>query len=118
MLASNSIPEFLIGHWFVVERNYNYSSEEAVNYDENITHNFIFNDDGTGFWMVETEKKHSGDKSEKTEQKFNYKWQVQNDKVVFDFYEMSRTFESSFEFLDSVLTLTDPENNTRKYSKK
>jgi hypothetical protein len=118
MLASNSIPEFLIGHWFVVERNYNYSSEESDNYEENVTYNFIFNDDGAGFWTVETEKKHAGGKSEKTEQKFKYKWKVQDDKIVLEFYEMSRTFESSFEYLDSVLTLTDPDNKTRKYSKK
>lgn len=117
-LASNSITKNLIGHWFVVEKNYNYSSDEPVNYKETVTYNFIFNDDGTGFWMVEIEKKQTDDKSEKTEQKFNYKWKVQDDKIVLDFYEMNRSFESSFEVLDSVLTLTDPENNTRKYSKK
>lgn len=118
ILASNSISKSLVGHWFVVEKNYNYSSEESVNYEEEVIYNFIFNDDGTGFWMIEREKKHSSGEPEKNEQKFNYKWKVQDDKIVFDFYEMGRTFESSYEFSDSVLTLSDPEQNTRKYSKK
>jgi len=116
--ASNQILEPLIGHWFVVEKNYNYSSEENVNYEEIVIINFVFNEDGTGFWMVEIEKKHSNGKTVKNEEKINYKWKVQDDKIILDFYEMGRTFESSFKFSDSVLTLTDPENNSRNYSKK
>ncbi len=116
--ASNLITKTLIGHWFVVEKNYNYSSDESVNNEETVTYNFNFNGDGTGFWKVEREKKQNGGEPEKTEERFNYKWKVKDDKIVLDFYEMNRSFESSFEVLDSVLTLTDPENNTRKYSKK
>ena len=114
--ASNQIIEPLIGHWFVVEENYNYSSEENVNYEEIVIINFVFNEDGTGFWMVEREKKHSNGKSEKNEEKFNYKWKILDKKLVLDFYEMGRTFESDFDISDSILTLSDPEGNTKKYS--
>lgn len=116
--ASDSISKSLIGHWFVVQRNYDYSSGDSVNDEEKVTYNFVFNDDGSGYWMVETEKKHSGGKPVKNEQKFNYKWTVKDDKIVLDFFEMSKTVECNFKFSDAVLTLTDPENNTRKYAKK
>ena len=116
--AANQIIESLIGHWFVVEKNYNHSSGESVNYEEIVINNFGFNEDGTGFWMVEREKKHSNGKSEKKEEKFNYKWKILDKKIVLDFYEMDRKFESDFEISDSILTLSDPEGNTRKYSKK
>jgi hypothetical protein len=116
--AGNQIIEPLIGHWFAIEKNYNHSSEGNVNYEEIVINNFIFNDDGTGFWMVEREKKHSNGKSEKSEEKFSYKWKISDKKVVLDFYEMGRTFESNYDILDSILTLSDPEENIRKYSKK
>ncbi|MBN2890610.1 MAG: hypothetical protein JXL97_01970 [Bacteroidales bacterium] len=116
--AYNQVIEPLIGYWFVVEKNYNYSSEDSVNYEEIVINNFVFNEDGTGFWMVEREKKHSNSESEKNEEKFSYKWKILDDKIVFDFYEMDRVFESDFDISDSILTLSDPEGNIRKYSKK
>jgi hypothetical protein len=116
--ANNLITEPLVGHWFVVEKNYNYSSEESVNYEDILINNFVFNEDGTGFWKVEREKKHSNGKSEKNEEKFNYKWKILDKKIILDFYEMNRTFESDFDISDSILTLSDPEGNIRKYSKK
>lgn len=116
--ASNQITEPLIGHWFVVETNYNQSSKENVNYEEIVINNFVFNEDGTGFWMVEREKKHSNGQSEKNEEKFIYKWRISDKKVVLDFYKMGRTFESDFDISDSKLTLSDPEGRTRKYSRK
>lgn len=116
--AGNQVIEPLTGHWFVVEKNHNYSSETSVNVEENVTINFVFNEDGTGFWLIESEKKHADGKSEKNEEKINYKWKTQDKKVVMDFFEMGRTFESDFEISDSLLTLSDPEGNTKKYSKK
>lgn len=116
--AKNLNTEPLVGHWFVLEKNFNYSSEDNVNYEEILINNFVFNEDGTGFWKVEREKKHSDGKSEKNEEKFNYKWKVLDKRIVFDFYEMNRKFESDFDISDSILTLSDPEGNKRKYSKK
>jgi hypothetical protein len=116
--ANEPISTSIIGHWFVVERNYHYASKEGVNEEENVTYHFVFQEDGTGYWMVETEKTPSNGKPERKEEKFNYKWKFLDNKVVLDFYEMNRTFESKVELSAGVLTLSDPENKTRQYSKK
>lgn len=116
--AGNQIVDPLIGHWFVVEKNYHHSSEESDHYEEIVINNFVFNEDGTGFWLVEREKMHSDGKSEKKEEKFSYKWKILDKKIVLDFYEMGRSFASDFDISDPLLTLSDPEGNTRKYSKK
>lgn len=116
--ASNQSIEPLIGHWFVSEKNYNYSSEQNVNYEEIVTISFVFNKDKTGLWMIESIKKHTNGKSETFKEKIIYKWKISNKKIVLDFYEMGRKFESDFDISDSILTLSDPEGKTKKYSKK
>lgn len=116
--ADNQIIETLIGHWFIAEKNAHYSSGQNVNYEEIVTNSFVFNDDGSGFWLVETEKNHASGTSEKNEEKINYNWKIQDKKVVLDFFEMGRAFESDFEISDSILTLSDSEGNTKKDSKK
>ena len=64
--ACHSISDSLIGHWFVAEKNISYSSEESDNdnYHEEIIRHFIFNEDSTGYWLVETVKKHTDGKSD------------------------------------------------------